>query len=81
MLESFRRLWIGWNALARRILGAQTWLLMAVTFVVGLGPPALVLRLLRRSMLDRAPADRAASSYRVVRDPTPMDMKRAARQF
>jgi hypothetical protein len=81
MLLLFRSMWIGWNGVARRLITAQSFVLMVVTFVIGIGPVALLLRLVRRSMIDRAPADPAASTYRVVRDPAALDMKAASRQF
>ncbi|MDP2314575.1 MAG: hypothetical protein Q8P41_16855 [Pseudomonadota bacterium] len=81
MLELFRRLWIGWNVAVRGIVGAQSAVLMFVTWVVGLAPVALVMRARGKRMLDRAPADKDAATHRVTRDPTPLDMERASRMF
>lgn len=81
MLELLRRLWIGWNAALRGFLTAQSRFLMAVTWIAGVAPVSIVLRLVGRRFLDRAPADRNASSYRVTRTTAPLDMKRASRMF
>ncbi|MES2639898.1 MAG: hypothetical protein V4850_10465 [Myxococcota bacterium] len=81
MLEVFRRLWIGWNVAVRRIVGAQSAVLMGFTWLVGLAPVAIVLRLQGKRLLDRAATDPAAVSHRVVRDPAPMDMAKASRMF
>ncbi len=81
MLELFRRMWVGWNVVVRGIVTAQSRLLMAVTWIVGLAPVALVMKAMGRRMLDRSPADPNAPSYRTTRDPKPLDMDRAARMF
>lgn len=81
MLELFRRMWIGWNVAVRRIVGAQSAVLMTVTWVVGLAPVAVYMRLRGQRMLDRAPADLAAKTHGVARDPAPLDMDRANRMF
>lgn len=81
MLELLRRLWIGWNAALRGFLTAQSRLLMSITWIVGVAPVALWLRLTGRRLLDRAPADPKAATYGLRRDPRPLDMERASRMF
>lgn len=81
MLEAFRRLWIGWNVAVRGIVGAQSAVLMGFTWVVGLAPVAMVLRLRGKRLLDRAATDTTAASHRVTRDPAPIDMDKASRMF
>ncbi|MDP2310333.1 MAG: hypothetical protein Q8P18_30230 [Pseudomonadota bacterium] len=81
MLEVFRRMWIGWNVAVRRIMGAQSAVLMGFTWLVGLAPVAVALRLGGRRLLDRAPADPTAASHRLARDPSPIDMEKASRMF
>lgn len=81
MLELFKQMWAGWNRGIRGILWLQNTVLMTVAWVVAIAPVALVLKLMGRSMLDKAAADRAAPSYWNRRDPAPMDMGRAARRF
>ena len=63
------------------ILWFQNALLMSLAYFVGLGPVALGFRLLRKPMIDRAPADPKAGSYAVPRTGTAMSMYEAARQF
>lgn len=81
MLEVFRRMWIGWNVAVRRIVGAQSILLMGFTWLVGLAPVALYLRLRGKRLLDRGVTDTTAASHGLARDPTPIDMDKASRMF
>ena len=81
MLEPFRRMWVGWNAVVRGIVTVQSRALMTVTWVFGLAPVALFLKISGRALIDRAPADANASTHRTVREAGPMDMARAARMF
>lgn len=81
MLEIFRRIWIGWNVLLRGIVTAQSRFLMAVTWIVGVAPVALAFKVLGRRLIDRAPADPNAATYRAERSGKPMEMDEAARMF
>ena len=81
MLELFKRMWVGWQGATRGILVAQNAVLMTVAYVLGLGPVALAWKVMRRSMLDRAPADPKAASYWRARKGTPMSMDEANRPF
>ncbi|MSQ00370.1 MAG: hypothetical protein EXR71_00580 [Myxococcales bacterium] len=81
MLERFKRMWLGWQGVAAGILWLQNALVMTVAYVVGVGPVALGVKLLRRSLLDRAPPVPGAASYWVARSGKPMTMDEAARQF
>lgn len=81
MLEIFKRLWVGWNGMARHILLAQNALLMGFTYVVALGPVALWFRLSGKQLVDRGPADPKAETYWQPRSGKPMTMDEATRQF
>lgn len=81
MLELFRRMWVGWNVAVRGIVTAQSRILMAFTWVVGLAPVAVYLKVTGKRMLDRAPADLNASTYRTERTNGPLEMDRASRMF
>lgn len=81
VLERFKRMWVGWNRGVRRVMTAQTAILMAVAYVLAIGPVALVLRLLGRSMLDRKPADPAARTFWSKRTGRPLTMEEAARRW
>ncbi len=81
MLELFKRMWIGWNAGVRRVMGLQSTVLMGVAYVLAVGPVSLVLRVTGRDLLDRGPARRPAASYWLKRDGKAIEMKQAARQF
>ena len=81
VLEVFRRMWLGWNVLVRKIVSGQTWFLMTITWFVGLAPVAIGLKLMRKTMIDRAPADPNAPTYGLTRTRGPLDMKGASRMF
>jgi hypothetical protein len=81
MLERFRRMWIGWNVIVRGIVGAQSAVLMVVTWTFGLAPVAIFMRVRGTRLLDRAPADPNAATYGVAREPKPLSMERASRMF
>jgi hypothetical protein len=81
MLELFKRMWVGWNAGVRRVMGVQSAVLMGVAYFVGMGPVAIALRLTGRDLLDRGPAAKDARTYWKPRDGRPIDMDKAARQF
>ncbi len=81
MLERFKRMWLGWQGVAKGIMWAQNALLMSVAYFVGLGPVALGHKLLGKQLIDRAPADLNAATYGLPRSGKPMTMDEAARQF
>lgn len=81
MLELFKRLWVGWNErVVRNILRVQNAVLMTLVFVVALAPVALLLKGMRRPMLDRGPAPKVQSFWH-PREGRPMTMKEASRQY
>lgn len=81
MLELFRRMWVAWNRGVRGIFWVQNAVLMTVAWLVGLAPVAVVLKLLRRPMLDRAPADPRAETHWHPRNGRPMRMEEAVRRY
>ncbi len=81
MLEGFKRLWIGWNRVARGILTAQNWVAMTFAWIVGIGPVAIVLRVLGTDLLDRQTLSEKRASHWRSRTDGPLDMKRAQRMF
>lgn len=81
MLELFRRMWVAWNRGVRGIFVVQNTVLMTIAWLVGLAPIAVALKLMRRPMLDRAPADPRAQTHWRPRRGKPMRMEEAARRF
>jgi hypothetical protein len=81
MLEFFKRLWIGWNGVARGILTAQNWVAMTFAWIVGLAPVALAMRVAGVDLLDRRPLSEKRASHWRARTDGPLDMKRAQRMF
>ena len=81
MLERFKQMWLGWQGVAKGILFAQNFLLMAVAYLFGLGPVALGMRLFGTKLLDNGPPNPGAKGFWVPRSPKPMTMDEASRQF
>lgn len=81
MLEIFKRLWIGWNGVARGILVAQNWGAMTFAWIVGIAPVALAMRVLGVDILDRRALPEKPASHWHARTDGPLDMKRAQRMF
>lgn len=81
MLELFKRMWSGWNVGVRRFMAAQNATLMGVAWLLGIGPVALVLRLMQRDMLDRKLGAPDARSHWRARDGKPLDMQGASRRY
>lgn len=82
MLELLRVLWVGWNErVLRNLLRFQNAILMGIVWVFALAPLAILLRLIRRPLIDRSPPDTATKSYWQPRDGQPMTMEQASRQF
>ncbi|MCK6506787.1 hypothetical protein L6R53_26025 [Myxococcota bacterium] len=80
MLAFMTSLWRGWKSFAHGLIKGQNWLLMAIAYVVALGPVSIFIKLSRRK-LDRGPADPDAKTYGLSVAQAPMDVRRAQRQF
>lgn len=82
MLETFKRLWLWWQGVAKGILWAQNALIMSVAYFAGLGPVAVGFRLVgRRPLADRGAPPVGASSYWAPRSGKAQTMDEAVRQF
>lgn len=81
MLQLLKRIWRGWKAFAHGLVKAQSWLLMAIAYVVAVTPVAIGFRLFRPDPLDQAAADPTLPTYgRPVRM-TAQDIRRAQRPW
>lgn len=81
MLELFKRAWAGWNGLVRTVARLQSQAVMAVAYVVGIGPVAICFRITGRTLLDRGPAPEGTRTFWHTRPPGEATMKDAARPF
>lgn len=81
MLELFKRMWVGWNRGVRALLRLQTRAIMTVAYLLAIGPVAVVFRITGRTLLDRGPAPRGASTYWLARPNTEATMRDASRPF
>lgn len=55
MLGLMKRIWKGWKRFAHGIVAFQNGLFVVIIFAFGIGPAALLARLLRKRLLDVAP--------------------------
>ncbi len=78
MRASGRALWDGWKRVALKIAVVQTFILLFLLFVFGLGPTALLLKLFRK---DPMHAEKAAGSFWALRERTRERMEDCLRQF
>ncbi len=81
MLEIFKRLWAQWNRAVRAAARIQSESIMAVAYVLGIGPVAIAFRLLGRTLLDRGPAPVGATTFWLARPEGEATMKDASRPF
>jgi hypothetical protein len=81
VLELAKRLWIGWTALARRVLVAQNAAAMGVAWVLGVAPTAILLRIVGHDPLDRRPPRADDTTHWTPRTDGPLTMERARRPF
>ena len=78
-MSIWRRLYLGWLAIAARFGGIQTLVLLAYFYVFLVGPVAGISRLGRRDYLEKAPLDPAQSAWHVADSSRP-DLERAKLQ-
>ena len=76
--DSLKALWERWKRIAVKIAVAQTFILLFLLFVVGLGPTALLMKLFRK---DPMHAPRLAGSFWALREKTRAGMEECRRQF
>lgn len=82
MIRSMKILWRGWKRLAHGIITAQNTILLGIAFVFGIGPTAIVLKLMGRSMIDREPVgEDTADSFWIPLESTKADMQKALKPF
>jgi len=77
-LRSLKALWQRWKRIAEKIAVVQTFVLLFLLFVVGLGPIALLMKLFRRDPMD---APRAPGSFWALRERTRERMDECLKQF
>ena len=78
-MSIWRKLYLGWMAIAARFGGIQTLVLLAFFYVFLVGPVAVISALGRRDYLEKAPLDPATSAWHEA-DSSPPDLERAKLQ-
>ena len=57
MLALMKTLWRRWKGLAHRIIAAQNWIVMALAYVIAMGPVSFFMRLKNPDLIDRGLGD------------------------
>src|SRR5436309_5945309 len=78
VLRSLKSLWQGWKRIAEKIAVVQTFVLLLLLFVVGLGPISLLMKLFRK---DPMHAPRSPGSFWALRERTRERMEECLKQF
>src|SRR2546426_420815 len=78
VLGSLKALWQGWKRIAEKIAVVQTFVLLLLLFVVGLGPISLLMKLFRK---DPMHAPRSPGSFWALRERTRERMEECLKQF
>ncbi len=81
MLSLLKTLWRGWKGFAHKLVAGQSWLLMAIAYIVAMGPASIFIKLNKERRLDRAPADPGAATYGLTVEHRPPDVRRAQRPW
>jgi hypothetical protein len=81
ILTLMKTIWRRWKRVAHGIMRAQNWFLMALTYVIAVGPVAIVLRIKHRDMTDRGLGDPDAKSYWLEPELGEQDIVRAQRPW
>ena len=81
MLRMMKAIWRRWKGLAHGIIRVQNWLVMAVAYVIGMGPVAFFMRLKSNDLIDRGLGDPEADSYWHEMNDPHEDIRRAQRPW
>ena len=82
MLRSMKKLWRGWKQLAHGIITLQNMILLSFAYFLGVGPTAVVSRIIRKKMIDRDPVgDDTPESFWIPLEPKKVELEDALRPF
>lgn len=81
MLPLLKQIWRTWKRGAHGLVRAQSWVLMALAYIIAVGPVALGFRLFQPDPLDRGPADPSLPTYGGVPRMGHQDIRRAQRPW
>lgn len=81
MLHMMKALWRRWKGLAHGIIRAQNWLIMAVAYLVAMGPVAALMRLKSNDLIDRGLGDPDAGTYWIELTEPNQDIRRSQRPW
>jgi len=63
ILNTMKTIWQGWKRFAHRLIAAQSWALMALTYWVAVSPVAVMMKLTKQELTDRSLGDPDSETY------------------
>jgi hypothetical protein len=63
VLETMKTIWRGWKAFVHKLVAAQSYVLMAFTYWVAVGPIAVFMKLRYKDLIDRGLGEPDIESY------------------
>jgi len=81
VLSVMKTIWRRWKALAHGLVKVQSWLLMAIVYVVAMGPISVFIKLDKTRRLDRGPAQPDAQTFAQPVRTRPQDVRTAQRPW
>ena len=81
MLPLLKIIWKRWKRLTHGLNTAISWTLMAITYVIAIGPVAVFFKLTRADLIDRGLGDTEADTYWQRVPPDDQDVRRAQRPW
>ena len=81
MLHIMKAMWRRWKGLAHSIIRAQNWLIMAIAYLIAMGPVAAIMRLKSNDLIDRGLGDPDARSFWIRLSEPNQDIRRSQRPW
>lgn len=81
MLALLKHIWKSWKRLTHGLNTAIAWTLMALTYIVAVGPVALYFKITRADLIDRGLGDTQGPSYWNRLPPDEDDIRRVQRPW
>ena len=81
VLDIMKTIWRGWKRFVHRLMAVQSWVLMAGTYWVAVGPVAVVMRLGNPDLTDRGLGDTESETYWLEPQMGFQDIRRAQRPY
>ncbi len=81
VLDTLKTIWRGWKRFVHRLIAAQSWFLMSVTYWVAVSPVAVYMKLTGQKLIDRTLGDEDSETYWLEPQLGQEDIRRAQRPW